>query len=268
MGAHTDMWSSGTAYEAYMGRWSRLVAREFLAWLALPQGQRWLDVCCGTGALTQTILSVAEPLAVVGIDRSEAFVASARASTPDARARFAVGDAQSLPVESGVYDAVVSGLALNFVPDPARAAAEMARAARPDGIVAVYVWDYAGQMQLMRLFWDAAGALDPQAHDLDEGPRFALCQPAPLANLFTVAGLREVATRAIDVPTVFRDFDDYWSPFLGGQGSAPSYVASLGEEHRTALRERVRANLPMAADGSIALIARAWAVRGTRKVYD
>lgn len=264
MGTDTNMWSSGAAYEAYMGRWSRLVARAFLAWLAVPVGRRWLDVGCGPGTLVQAMLSAAEPSAVMGVDRSEGYITSARASTPDPRATFAVGDAQSLPVESATYDAVVSGLMLNFVPDPAQAVAEMARVSRPDGTVAVYVWDYAGQMQLMRYFWDAAAALDPQARDLDEGSRFTICQPEPLARLFAAAGLQGVLTRAIDVPTVFRDFDDYWSPFLGGQGSAPSYVATLDDERRAALRERVRASLPVAADGSIALIARAWAVRGSR----
>lgn len=260
----TDTWSSGAAYEPYVGRWSRLVAREFLAWLAAPPGQRWLDVGCGTGALTQTILGATEPSAVTGIDPSAGFIAYAQASTPDARAHFTVSDAQSLPVEAGAFDAVVSGLALNFVPDPARAVAEMARATRPGGTVAIYVWDYAGQMQFMRHFWDAAVALDPRAHDLDEGHRFALCQPDPLVRLFAAASLHGVVTRAIDVPTVFRDFDDYWSPFLGGQGSAPTYAMSLDEERRAALRERLRANLPVAADGSIPLLARAWAVRGSR----
>lgn len=262
--ADTTIWSSGAAYEAYMGRWSRLIAREFVAWLAVPPGQRWLDAGCGTGALTQAILSAAEPSAVMGIDPSEGYIASARASTPDARADFAAGDAQALPAESGAFDAAVSGLALNFVPDPTHAVAEMARVACPGGMVAVYVWDYAGQMQLMRHFWDAAVALDPPAHALDPARRFPLCHPEPLARLFADAGLRDVLTRAIEVPTVFRDFDDYWLPFLGGQGTAPSYLASLGDERRAALRERVRASLPVAADGSIALVARAWAVRGSR----
>ena len=264
MATDSNMWSSGAAYEAYMGRWSRLVAREFLAWLAVPTGGRWLDVGCGPGTLVQTILSAAEPSAVTGIDRSEGYVASAHASTPDLRAHFVVGDAQSLPVASGAFDAVVSGLMLNFVPDPARAVAEMARASRPGGTVALYVWDYADQMQAMRHFWDAAAELDAQARDLVEGRRFTLCQPESLAGLFAVAGLQGVFTRAIDVPTVFRDFDDYWLPFLGGQGSAPSYVASLDDERRAAIRERIRASLPIGADGSIALVARAWAVRGSR----
>jgi SAM-dependent methyltransferase len=259
-----ETWNSGGGYEAYMGRWSRLVAREFLAWLAVPPGQRWLDVGCGTGALTQTILSAAAPSAVTGVDPSAAFIAHAQASTPDARARFTVGDAQALPDAPDAYDAVVSGLALNFVPEPTRAVAEMARVTRPDGTVAAYVWAYAADMQIIRYFWDAAIALDPQARALDQGQRFAICQPDRLADLFTTAGLRGVLTRAIDVAAVFRDFDDYWSPFLGGQGAAPTYTMSLDEERRAALRERIRASLPIAADGSISLRVRAWAVRGTR----
>lgn len=257
-----DTWSSGAAYEPYVGRWSRLVAREFLAWLAVPSGQRWLDVGCGTGALVQAILGAAQPSAVTGVDLSEGFLAYARATTPDARARFLTGDAQDLPIESDAYDAAVSGLALNFVPDAARAVAEMARATCPGGTVAVYVWDYAGLMQFMRYFWDAAVALDPQARELDEGPRFPVCHPEALERLFSAAGLRDVVTHAIDIPTVFRDFDDYWSPFLGGQGSAPSYAMSLDEERRIALREHLRATLPVAPDGRISLMARAWAVRG------
>jgi SAM-dependent methyltransferase len=259
-----DTWTSGAAYEPYVGRWSRLVAREFLAWLAVPPGARWLDVGCGTGAITQTILAQADPAAVQGVDASAGFVAYAQETTPDPRAAFAVGDAQALTAAAGTYDAAVSGLALNFVPQPERAAAEMARVTRPGGIVAAYVWDYAGEMQLMRYFWDAAVAFDPAAESFHEGSRFPLCRPEPLAALFRGAGLHRVEARAIDVPTVFRDFDDYWLPFLSGQAPAPRYAMSLSEERRAVLRERIRAALPVAADGSIALVARAWAVRGRR----
>jgi SAM-dependent methyltransferase len=258
----TEQWATGAAYEPYVGRWSRLVARELLAWLAVPPGARWLDVGCGTGALSQTILAVAAPSAIKGLDASAGYVAYAHRQVRDARAAFEVGDAQALPEESGGYDAVVAGLVLNFVPQPARMVAEMVRVARPGGVVAVYVWDYAGQMQLMRHFWDAAVALDPTARELDEGPRFPLCHPDRLGDLFRDAGLQAVETRAIDVPTRFRDFDDYWSPFLGGQGPAPGYATSLSEARRAALRERIRAALPVAADGTIDHIARAWAERG------
>jgi SAM-dependent methyltransferase len=247
-----------------VGRWSRLVAHEFLTWLARPAGQRWLDVGCGTGALAQAILETAAPSRVKGVDRSGEYVAFTRQRLQDQRAEFEVGDAQALPVETAAYDVVVSGLMLNFVSEPGRAVAEMARAAQPGGCVAAYVWDYAGKMQFMRHFWNAAAALDPAAHALDEGRRFPLCQPGPLQQLFESAGLRQVEVRPIDVSTDFRDFDDFWLPFLGGQGPAPSYAMSLTEERRAALRERLRAALPTALDGTIPLEARAWAVKGLR----
>jgi SAM-dependent methyltransferase len=259
-----DTWANGAAYEPYVGRWSRVVARQFLSWLDVSPGSRWLDVGCGTGALSQTILELASPAAIKGIDRSEGFAAFAQAHTQDARAQFQVGDAVDLPVETGTYDAAISGLMLNFVPDHSRAVAEMARAVRPGGVVAVYVWDYADKMQFMRYFWDAAAAVDPQGLDLDEGRRFPVCNPQILTELFQAANLKNVESRPIDIDTNFKDFDDYWLPFLGGQGAAPSYNMSLSEELRTALRERLRNALPIAPDGSIPLVARAWAVRGTR----
>ena len=129
-------------------------------------------------------------------------------------------------------------------------------------MVAAYVWDYAEGMQLMRRFWDAAIALDPKVAELDESPRFPICHPKPFKQLFEAAGLHDVEVRGIEVPTVFKNFDHYWSPFLGGQGPAPSYAMSLSEEHRDALGEKIRAGLPFATDGSIPLVARAWAVKG------
>jgi SAM-dependent methyltransferase len=259
-----DIWASGAAYEPFVGRWSKLVARQFLAWLNIAPGRRWLDVGCGTGILTRTVLEVAAPREVVGIDPSEGFLAFARRETSDARAQFRPADAQNLPFEADSFDVVTSGLVLNFVPDPARAVREMLRVTRPGGTVAAYVWDYADQMQMLRYFWDAAVELDPAASDLDEGRRFPICQPQVLEALFSAAGLEDVELRPEKVPTTFRDFDDYWSPFLGGQGPAPSYVSALDEDCRQALRERLRAALLVAADGSIQLVARAWAVRGSK----
>ena len=258
-----EVWENAESLERYVGRWSRLVAREFVAWLQVPPGFRWLDVGCGSGALTETVLAEAEPESIEGVDTSEAFVAYAASRVTDLRASFAVADAQALDRPDAAYDAVASSLVLNFLPDPARGAAEMRRVVRPGGVVAGYVWDYAGEMQLMRRFWDAAAELDPAAADLDEGRRMAGCNPADLEALFSGAGLEEVETRAIDVPTVFADFDDYWSPFEGGQGPAPGYCVSLPPDRRAALRERLRETLPAASDGAISLVARAWAVRGT-----
>ncbi len=261
-GSPGHIWAVGSAYERYIGRWSRLVAREFLAWLAVPAGRRWLDVGCGTGALTRTVLEHGAPSTIVGIDASAGFVDHARGLVSDPRASFQVGDAQALPFENASFDAAVSGLVLNFVPDPALMMGAMRRVVKPGGLAAVYVWDYAGEMQLMRYFWDVAAELDPAARDLAEGLRFPLCRQGPLGELARAAGLDQVETRSLDVSTTFRDFDDYWTPFLGGQGPAPAYCMSLSEDRRAALRERIRAALPIRPDGSVALIARAWAVKG------
>jgi SAM-dependent methyltransferase len=260
----SDVWAAGHAYEPYIGRWSRLVAREFIGWLAQPPNQRWLDIGCGTGALTQTILNQAVPKEVISIDPSEGFIAYARHHIRDPRAKFQTGNALQLAFKDGEFDAAVSGLVLNFVPDTAKAVSEMTRAVRPGGTVAAYVWDYAGEMQLLRHFWDAAVALDSAARDLDEGPRFPICQLERLRALFDGAGLKQTEVRTIDVPTVFKNFDDFWSPFLGGQGPAPTYCMALSEERRSRLKERLEATLPTEPDGSIRLIARAFAVRAVK----
>ena len=262
--ASHDTWSSGNSYERYVGRWSRQVANEFIRWLAVPENSRWLDVGSGTGALSQTILDLANPEKVQGIDRSDGFVNTARSQSVDPKVEFQTGDAMSLPVESKTFDAAVSGLVLNFVPQPAQMVAEMARAAREGGVVALYVWDYASKMQFMRHFWNAAAVLDAAAYDLDEGRRFPFCNPESLADLFRSAGIAGIETRAIDIHTDFKDFDDYWTPFLGGQGSAPGYAMSLSGEKRAQLRDRIYSSLPFAVDGSIPLVARAWAVKGVK----
>jgi SAM-dependent methyltransferase len=259
-----DHWDSGDRYDAYIGRWSRLVGRQFIAWLDPRAGLDWLDLGCGTGVLTTIVLEGAQPGSIVGVDPSSAFIEHARSTIQDPRARFTLGDAQRLPLEDATVDAAVSGLVLNFVPDPGRAVAEMRRATRTGGIVAAYVWDLAADMQLIRRFWEAATAEDPAVAVLDEASRFPLAARAPLQELFQAAGLGSVESMALDVPTIFRDFDDLWTPFLGGQGPAPGYVASLEAGARDRLRERLRGSLSTEADGSIHLIARAWAVRGLR----
>lgn len=256
-----DNWASGNAYEPYVGRWSRLVADEFLDWLAVPPGGAWLDVGCGTGALSEAILARCAPSHVLGIDPSQGFIDYARRRLAGEPTDFRVGDALELGEPEASRDAVVSGLVLNFVPDAPRAVAQMAAVARVGGVVADYVWDYEG-MGLMRHFWEAAADIDPTAVALNESTRFGAWQPDLLERLF--ADLDDVATREIVVPTPFRDFDDYWTPFLGGMGAAPSYLAACDEATRDAVREALRDRVPTRDDGSIALTARAWAVRATR----
>ena len=255
-----DAWSAGTSYEQYMGRWSRAIAAEFVAWLAQPPGFDWLDIGCGTGALSSAILAAGAPRSVLGVDASAGFIEHARGAINDERARFVAGSAGELPCEDNSVDVVSSALAYNFFPDRPRALAEMLRAARPGGTVAFYVWDYpGGGMGFIRAFWTAAIELDASAGALTETNRFPFCTPETLLAEIGAAGVVEPELRPIEVPTRFEDFEAYWRPFTLGAGPAPGYVLSLDDAHRGALKSELKARL---GAGPFELTARAWALRG------
>ena len=257
----SDTWERGSPYEQYIGRWSRKIAPLFLSWLSQPADKRWLDIGCGTGALSAAVLNLCAPSSLIGVEPSEGFLKLA-AHNLDNRARLLAGNAQSLPLDSGTCDVVVSGLVLNFLPELPTALSEMARVAVPGGTVSAYVWDYADGMEIIKVFWDVATSLDPAASQLHEGARFPVCNPSALHEVFEGAGFTRVETAPLDLTAEFIDFDDYWRPFLGGQGPAPAYAVALPEEQRTALRVKLESELPVRADGTISLRARAWAVRG------
>jgi SAM-dependent methyltransferase len=258
-----DAWAAGDSYEAYMGRWSRPIAARFLDWLAMPDGLDWLDLGCGTGAMTAAIVRRCDPAGIVAIDPSEGFVAKAREAVGDPRVDFRVGDAGGLAsLPSASRDVAVAALVLNFIPDRVGALREMKRIVRPGGAVGFYVWDYpGGGIEFMRAFWTAAAALDPAARDLTEDRRFPFCTRDGLAGLARDAGLGTPDVTAIESPSVFTDFEDYWRPFTLGAGPAPGYCVSLSPEARERLRQRLSDSLPRREDGSIALGTRAWAVR-------
>lgn len=259
--APADRWHSGEAYERYMGRWSRQLAPRFLQWLGAPAARRWLDVGCGTGALCSAVLEHCAPSALIGVDPSAGFLATARGLLP-AHVVLQQAAAGQLPLPDASVDVVVSALVLNFVTDAPAALREMARVVASGGCVAACVWDYARKMALIRSYWNAAAQLGLLAPGLDQGERFALCQPEALAAAFSAAGLQRVEVVAIEIEMHFVDFDDYWNPFLGGQGPAPAHAMSLDEPARARLRECLRASLAARPDGTFVLGARAWAARG------
>ena len=257
----SDTWERGSPYEEYIGRWSRKVGPLFLAWLSQPAGKRWLDVGCGTGVLSAAILDCCNPGSVDGIEPSEGFLKLAVRNLAG-KARFLGGNASALPLDDAACDVVVSGLVLNFIPDLPAALSEMRRVTTDGGTIAAYVWDYAEGMDIIRHFWDAAASLDPAAAQLHEGRRFPMCAPSELKAVFEGSGLEKVETAPLDVMAEFLNFEDYWRPFLGGQGPAPAYAMSLSEEQRATLKAKLKSALTPAASGAIALKARAWAVRG------
>jgi SAM-dependent methyltransferase len=257
-----DAWQAGDSYDAFMGRWSRRIAPQFLDWLAVPAGQAWIEIGCGTGALSAAILSKAEPTSLIAIDPSQGFIDKAKANVSDSRVEFRVGDAQDLTLRNASRDVAVAALALNFVPDRPKALAEMKRVLRPGGVLGFYVWDYpGGGQEFIRAFWRAATELDPSALEFNEAGRFPYCTPEGLRALVQFAGFAGIDITALETPTVFKDFTDYWHPFTLGAGPAPGYCAKLASEAREVLRAKLERDLPRAADGSISMTARAWGVR-------
>ena len=255
--AGNTAWSSGSAYEAYVGRWSALVAPELIARLAVARGRRWLDVGSGTGVLTRAILASAAPSAVIGVDPSEPFVEHARATVIDPRVSFRPGTATETGLGAGEVDVVAFGFVLNYVPDVSAALEEARRVVAPGGVVVACVWDYADGMEFIRAFWEVAVGLDPAAASLDQR-RFPIATPDGLREAFVDAGLESVQVDSIEIPTTFRDFDDFWTPFTLGTGQAPAYLARLETTKQDGLRESLRAALPIEPDGQIRLSARAW----------
>jgi len=256
-----DSWQSGDPYEYFMGRWSKLAAELFVDWLSLPSGLRWLDVGCGSGALSDAVIAKTNPVEVIAIDQSEGFVKTAQQRL-GILAKCKVGDALSLPLDDASVDVSISGLLLNFLPEPERALTEMRRTTKKGGTVAAYIWDYAGKMEFLKYFWDIAVQLNSSASNLHESLRFPNSNAEGLTAVFEHVGFVDVETTSIEIITIFSNFDDYWRPFLGGQGPAPTYVMTLEEAERNNLKDALAQRLPIKEDGSIPLVARAWAVKG------
>ncbi|RWZ49523.1 class I SAM-dependent methyltransferase [Labedella phragmitis] len=254
-------WTNAEHYEPYIGRWSRLVAPSFVDWIDVPPEARWLETGCGTGALTSSILEHARPSSVLATDTSQHYLDHARRLEHDPVVDFRLESAEHVGLPDASVDVAVSALVLNVLADPAVALAESRRVTRSGGTVGAYVWDYSYPLSAIRIFWDTAILLDPIARRLHEGRRFASWSASELARRFRGSGFADVELVDIEIETTFADFSDYWEPMLGGQGPAPTYIASLEPGAVDTLRSAVYRQLPFEDDGSIRLRSRAFAVQ-------
>lgn len=257
------MWQrGGDIYTQLMGRWSRLLSPLLIDFAEIEDGDRVLDIGCGTGSLTRALLEHGPNVQVAGIDASGPYVEFARQQIASPRASLEQGDAQSLSFADDFFDKCVSLLVLNFVPDAGKAVREMRRVTRRQGKITAGVWDYGDGMEMLRILWDTAVELDPAAKEKHER-NMPLCREGELGELWAQIGLRGIDQTPLTIHLDFESFDDYWTPFLTGAGPSGSYVSSLDDDLRGELRERLLQRLCDGnPDQSFQLTARAWAVRG------
>jgi ubiquinone/menaquinone biosynthesis C-methylase UbiE len=251
--------SDGAGYERFMGRWSRLVGQQFLAWVNAPKGKSWLDVGCGNGAFTEEICKNAAPSAVIGVDPSEGQLAFARTRPGTPGAKYQLSDATPLPFDNASFDLTDMALVIAFVPDPALAVAEMARVTKPGGIVASYMWDLPGGgvplSQMMRAMKEiGCPTLQP--------PNAAFSSMNPKRQLWVDAGLKSVETTVIRITVSFNDFDDFWQTNTLPLGPQAKIIQDMSAETKEKLRAQLQKTLPIAQGGRIEFEAFANAVKG------
>jgi SAM-dependent methyltransferase len=246
------------AYDLNIGRYSRGLARALMAAAGVRAGESALDVGCGPGGLTTELAAVLGAERVAAADPSAPFAEACGARVPGARVE--VAPAEALPFADGAFDHALAQLVVNFMSDPPAGVREMARVTRAGGTVSAAVWDYAGEMTLLRRFWDAAVALDPAAADRDEG-RMPFCAPGPLRALWSGAGLAGVEVAPAVVSAGYDGFGDLWRGLEAGVGPAGAYVTALAAEARARLAAELRRRLGV-GDAPFRLTARAWIATG------
>jgi trans-aconitate methyltransferase len=257
-----ESWDDTAGYELYVGRWSRQLSADFIQWLRPKPGSTWLEIGCGTGALTSAILHGAKPAHVVAIDKSAAYLQQAQKELASANVTFVTGDVESV-APTKRFDMISSGLVLNFLPHPAQSLRRLMHNLNPGGQLSSFVWDYAGHYQPMRYFWDAAGQIFETAAQYDAGIKFQICNPERLTSLFKSLGLTEIEVTNIERIATFDGFDDYWEPIAAAQGSVTEFMNTLSSGQKADLKETVRKRLPIAANGEIKLVLNALAIKGS-----
>lgn len=259
MAQTTSFFTDGDAYERMMGRWSHAVGEIFLDWLAPAPGLGWLDVGCGTGAFTALVGDRSAPASRGAIDPSEAQIAFARDRPGAGDVDFRVGDAQSLPYADGAFDVAAMALVINFIPDPAKAVAEMKRVVRPGGTVATYIWDMPGKGFTQQPLRDAIGAMGIEPGSI-MNPEITRLDA--LGEMFAAAGLDDVSTRAIEIEVSYSDFDDYWDSETALVNPTVQVIRDMSADDVDRLQASLKDRLPTDSDGRIAYKACANAVKG------
>jgi SAM-dependent methyltransferase len=247
------------AYDRYMGRYGRALGRALITAAGVRPGERVVDIGCGPGALTTELVALLGDRSVAGVDPSAPFAEACRTRLPGVDVRVATGEA--LPFDDGAFDHALAQLSINFMDDAPAAVREMARVTRRGGTVAAAVWDYAGEMTLLRAFWGAAAELDPSAAARDEGTSMKFCDAPGLAALWTSAGLAAVDVAPVVVGADYEGFADLWAPLELGVGPAGAYAVALPADRRAALAYEVRRRLGVGG-APFHLTARAWVARG------
>lgn len=259
MSAADRLFTDGESYERLMGRWSRLVGEAFLGWLDVPNGLRWLDVGCGNGAFTEELIFRCAPASAMAIDPSDEQLGYARRRPGASMAEFRLGDAQALPFDDGSFDVAIMALVLSFLPNPAKAVAEMARVVRPGGCVATYMWDLPGGGAPVTPVYTAIeslGSASPRPPRPEDSTRDAM------QDLWEKSGLESIDTRVIRIPVAYSDFDDFWDSNTVPIGPQGKLIDSMSPIAREQLRTHLRDHLPVAPDGRIVYESFANAVKG------
>ena len=253
------LFTDGAAYERLMGRWSRVVARTFLGWLNAPNNLTWLDVGCGNGAFTEELIARCAPAAVTAIDPSDDQLAYARTRPGVGVADFRVGDAQNLAFADNSFDVATMALVISFLPDPGRAVTEMARAVRPGGWVAAYMWDVPGGGVPVHPIYLA---MESMGMKTGRPPNAAASDRQAMEGYWKTAGLKSIETRVIRMPTVYSDFDDFWESNVVPIGPQGKIIAGLSPSARKELRTRLRDHLIVSSDGRVVYESFANSVKG------
>jgi ubiquinone/menaquinone biosynthesis C-methylase UbiE len=249
------------AYDRHVGRYATALGSALTEFAGVEPGMRALDVGCGPGALTAVLVERLGAPGVAAAEPSEPFAQACRARLPGVEVVSAT--AEALPFADGAFDVTLSQLVVNFMSDPETGVREMVRVTRPGGIVTSCVWDYAGEMTLLRAFWDAALEVDPEAAAaVDEGVVMPWCGEGELGELWRGAGLRDVRCEALVVSAAYADFEELWAPLPTGIAPSGAFCKALDHERRVALHEAYRRRLGV-GDGPFELTARAWAAAGT-----